>query len=312
MPQLVWLCEVRAGYAGNAWRLLFGLAQQAALLWCFGHHAVNRRLPACQPACLPACAADSLAWPAALPLSLSRSVSGAGGMFSRMLGAACSMLRSLKDISERPDVADDTFLLAGRALNYAPRLLLTPQLLSALLDSALAGVLVQHREACCSILAFVMRLLDPATHRACAPEAVAHLQAALAPRASLLVRLVLAGVAGALPTNRLAELADVLHALLRVSAVLAGWLAGCGWCWVAGLVATQQTVGRGAHSGSARLQLVGLLALLSAVGLLLLCSAGDQPEWAAMGGRGAGGCSRRHCPLDGQAALHGGLPAGGC
>ncbi|KAI3438282.1 hypothetical protein D9Q98_000717 [Chlorella vulgaris] len=140
-----------------------------------------------------------------------------GGMFSRMLGAACSMLRSLKDISERPDVADDTFLLAGRALNYAPRLLLTPQLLSALLDSALAGVLVQHREACCSILAFVMRLLDPATHRACAPEAVAHLQAALAPRASLLVRLVLAGVAGALPTNRLAELADVLHALLRVT-----------------------------------------------------------------------------------------------
>jgi transportin-3 len=151
-------------------------------------------------------------------------------MFSRMLGAACSMLRSLKDISERPDVADDTFLLAGRALNYAPRLLLTPQLLSALLDSALAGVLVQHREACCSILAFVMRLLDPATHRACAPEAVAHLQAALAPRAPLLVRLVLAGVAGALPTNRLAELADVLHALLRVSAVLAGWLAG--WLWL--------------------------------------------------------------------------------
>ncbi|EFN54933.1 hypothetical protein CHLNCDRAFT_134668 [Chlorella variabilis] len=140
-----------------------------------------------------------------------------GGMFSRMLGAACSMLHSLHDISERPDVADDTFLLAGRALSYAPRLLLTPQLLAALLDSALAGLLVQHREACCSILAFVVRLLDPATHRACAPEAVAHLQGALVPRAPLLVRLVLAGVTGALPTNRLAELADVLYALLKVT-----------------------------------------------------------------------------------------------
>lgn len=109
-------------------------------------------------------------------------------MFSRMLGAACGMLRSLSDVGERPDVADDTFLLAGRALSYAPRLLMTPQLLAVLLDSALAGMLVQHREACCSILAFVVRLLDPATHRAVAPEAVQGLQAALAPRAPLLVR----------------------------------------------------------------------------------------------------------------------------
>lgn len=111
----------------------------------------------------------------------------AGGMFSRMMAGSCAMLRSLRDVSDHPDVADDTFLLAGRALSYAPRLLLTPQLLSVLLDSALAGLLVQHREACCSILAFIVRLLDPATHRAVAPEAVQGLQAALAPRAPLLV-----------------------------------------------------------------------------------------------------------------------------
>ncbi len=137
-------------------------------------------------------------------------------MFSRMLACACGMLRSLRDITERPDVADDTFLLAGRALSYAPRLLVTPQLLPVLLDSALAGLLVQHREACCSILSFIVRLLDPATHRNCAPDAVAALQAALAPRAPLLVRLLLAGAAGALPTSRLAELTDVLYALLKV------------------------------------------------------------------------------------------------
>lgn len=137
-------------------------------------------------------------------------------MFSRMLACACSMLRSLREITERPDVADDTFLLAGRALSYAPRLLVTPQLLPVLLDSALAGLLVQHREACCSILSFIVRLLDPSTHRNCAPDAVGALQAALAPRAPLLVRLLLAGAAGALPTSRLAELTDVLYALLKV------------------------------------------------------------------------------------------------
>lgn len=110
-------------------------------------------------------------------------------MFSRMMAGSCGMLRSLRDVSDHPDIADDTFLLAGRALSYAPRLLLTPQLLSVLLDTALAGLLVQHREACCSILAFIVRLLDPATHRSVAPEAVQGLQAALAPRAQLLVRL---------------------------------------------------------------------------------------------------------------------------
>jgi transportin-3 len=140
-----------------------------------------------------------------------------GGMFSRMMAGSCAMLRHLRDVSDHPDIADDTFLLAGRALSYAPRLLLTPQLLSVLLDTALAGMLVQHREACCSILAFVVRLLDPATHRAVAPEAVQGLQAALAPRAQLLVRLVLAGAVGALPTNRLAELTDVLYAVLKVT-----------------------------------------------------------------------------------------------
>jgi transportin-3 len=143
-------------------------------------------------------------------------------MFERMLGTACAMLRGLRDVSERPDLADDTFLLAGRALSYAPRLLLTPRLLPALLDSALAGLLVQHREACCSILSFLVRLLDPATHAACAPPALAALQAGLAPRAHTLMQLLLAGVVGALPTNRLAELGDTLFALLRVRLVHLG------------------------------------------------------------------------------------------
>ena len=140
----------------------------------------------------------------------------AGPMLARMMVGACSGLRSLQEVGARPDLADDTFLLAGRALSYAPRLVLKPQLLPVLLDAVMAGLLVQHREACCSILGFVVRLLDPATHRKCATEALGHLQAALAPRAPLLVRLLLAGAAGALPLGRQAELTDVLHALLKV------------------------------------------------------------------------------------------------
>ena len=151
-----------------------------------------------------------------------------GPMLARMVTCACGGLRSLAEITAAPDVADDTFLCAGRALSYAPRLLTTPALLPVLLDSALAGVLVQHREACCSVLAFIVRLLDPATHRRCPPEALPALQAALAPRAPLLVRLLLAGVVGALPSARQRELTDVLYAVLKVGAAAAAAAAGAG------------------------------------------------------------------------------------
>ena len=55
-------------------------------------------------------------------------------------------MKRLRQFSDEPDIADDTFLLAGRVLSYAPKLLLnTPALVSSLLDSAQAGILVQHR-----------------------------------------------------------------------------------------------------------------------------------------------------------------------
>ena len=64
-----------------------------------------------------------------------------------MLGAACNALRTLAEVSAAPDTADDAFLLAGRLLAYCPRHLLVPSLLAAVLDSAAAGLLVQHRYA---------------------------------------------------------------------------------------------------------------------------------------------------------------------
>ena len=69
-----------------------------------------------------------------------------GDLLARLLGEACGRLRSLREVSDAPDLADDTFLLAGRALHYAPALVLAqPALLPALLDASAAGLLVQHR-----------------------------------------------------------------------------------------------------------------------------------------------------------------------
>jgi len=43
---------------------------------------------------------------------------------------------AVQAMDEAPDLLDDTFLLAGRAAAYCPRMLLVPQVLPQLLDSA--------------------------------------------------------------------------------------------------------------------------------------------------------------------------------
>ena len=68
----------------------------------------------------------------------------AGTLFGRLIATSCGHLRSLQEVSSEPDICDDTFLLAGRGLSYCPSILLTPRLLPTLLDSAIAGIIVQH------------------------------------------------------------------------------------------------------------------------------------------------------------------------
>lgn len=74
-------------------------------------------------------------------------VAVAGRLFERLVAAACERLQSLKDFSDEPDIADDTFLLAGRGLSYCPAVVLTPAVLPRLIQAATTGVLVQHRRA---------------------------------------------------------------------------------------------------------------------------------------------------------------------
>lgn len=145
-------------------------------------------------------------------------------VFAELVTIACGLLRTLHDVSARPDLADDTFLLAGRALSYCPSLVLHDAVLGTLLDVAIGGALVQHREACCSILTFLARLLDPSLCMRVSPEEAAALRAAVGTRGPTLVRAILAGVAGALPPSRLTELADVTTALISLTGT-----AGTAW-----------------------------------------------------------------------------------
>jgi hypothetical protein len=48
-------------------------------------------------------------------------------------------LTTLQALDAAPDLVDDSFLLAARAAAYCPRILVTPQLLPVLLDTALVG-----------------------------------------------------------------------------------------------------------------------------------------------------------------------------
>ena len=66
----------------------------------------------------------------------------------------------MEDFDQQPDVADDLFLLGIKCLTYAPHLLLTPTNLPGMVNCALNGLLVQHKDACCSILEFLVKLMQ--------------------------------------------------------------------------------------------------------------------------------------------------------
>ncbi|CAL8471497.1 g11039 [Coccomyxa elongata] len=140
-----------------------------------------------------------------------------GVLFERLVAKACEQLRSLGDFRDEPDIADDMFLLAGRGLSYCPTIVLTPVSLPRLLDAATAGVLVQHRDACCSILTFLTRLFEPQLLLQCGPSAATQITAAVVPRAPVLVRLLVAGAVGGLPSPRCADITDALVALLKAT-----------------------------------------------------------------------------------------------
>jgi len=152
-----------------------------------------------------------------------------GMLFQGMLQEVLPLLSSLDGFTADPFMADDAFLLVGRAISYCPAYVYRdPAVTSVLLDTALHGLLVQQREASMSVLAFFLKLLDPAAiqraeSRGC-QQAAANLEAAMmgardgkpnAPaRGSELLRLMLAGALGGLPRSRVRDVSDAMLAVL--------------------------------------------------------------------------------------------------
>lgn len=88
------------------------------------------------------------------------------------------------------------------------------------------GVLVQHREACRSVLSFLTRLFDPTSSLANLKEHpgldqaaanVALLEQQLVRVGPALVRMLLGGASGALPLSRVEDIAPVLQAMLKLA-----------------------------------------------------------------------------------------------
>lgn len=146
------------------------------------------------------------------------------GMLDAMIDAAAGALAVPSAFNAKPYLADDTFLLSSVTLRHAPGLLLREGApLARLTASAAAGANVQHRDAGTSLYAFLASLLEvplaPSLRSPSGrllqhmPEAAPLVVGALAPVGEALLRQLLAGVAGAVPEYRVAEITDVLAAL---------------------------------------------------------------------------------------------------
>ena len=118
-------------------------------------------------------------------------------------------LQTLSDFDDAPDVVDDAFLLVKTCLKYCPKALANPRIVASTLDMLICGLHVQHREACCSMLDFTRNLLYARNE-----DLVDILGQVLPPRGGALVRSLLAGALGALPSSRVSDITGVIAALL--------------------------------------------------------------------------------------------------
>lgn len=87
------------------------------------------------------------------------------------------------------------------------------------------GVLVQHREACCSTLTFLCRLLDMDPSKALNNASGAVLEEEVGRVGPMLTRLLMAGVVGLLVSGRVPDVGAVICAALKSrGAVALQWL----------------------------------------------------------------------------------------
>ncbi|KAK3157782.1 hypothetical protein QOZ80_2AG0127920 [Eleusine coracana subsp. coracana] len=130
-----------------------------------------------------------------------------------LFGHTIQLLRTIQDFTTRPDIADDCFLLASRCIRYCPDLFVPTEMFQRLVDCAMAGITIQHREACKSILSFLSDIFDlPNSSEGKYRELI---NAVVLQRGATLTRIMIAALTGALPSGRLEEVSYVLLSLSR-------------------------------------------------------------------------------------------------
>lgn len=132
-----------------------------------------------------------------------------------VMGLTSKLLRTLPDFDAAPDVADDAFLLAKVCVSHCPRVIINIRVLPAVVDMAIIGLHIQHREACCSTLVFLRNVMQARDE-----ISMDILRQVLPPRGAALTRSLLVGALGSLPTSRLDDVADVLASMLTCAGAM--------------------------------------------------------------------------------------------
>ncbi|CAN0903227.1 Transportin MOS14 [Linum grandiflorum] len=129
----------------------------------------------------------------------------------------------IKDFTLRPDIADDCFLLASRCMRYCPQLFIPSQVFPSLVDCAMIGVTVQHREASNSILTFLADIFDLG-NSSLGEQFLSIRNNVVAPRGPTITRILIASLTGALPSSRIETVSYALLSLARsFGGTAVGW-----------------------------------------------------------------------------------------
>lgn len=137
------------------------------------------------------------------------------------------LLTKIQDFTARPDIADDCFLLASRCIRYCAHLFVPSTVFPSLVDCAMIGITVQHREACTSILTFLSDVFD--LGKSTGDEQYKSIRDnVVIPRGAILTRILIASLTGALPISRLELVTYTLLALMRAYGITSlEWARAC-------------------------------------------------------------------------------------
>ncbi|KAF7135562.1 hypothetical protein RHSIM_Rhsim08G0163500 [Rhododendron simsii] len=124
------------------------------------------------------------------------------------------LLKTIQDFTSRPDIADDCFLLASRCIRYCPDLFFPSPVFPPLVDCAMIGITVQHREASNSILTFLSDIFD-ISNSSQGEKYTSIRDNVIIPRGPTITRILVASLTGALPSSRLETVIYAVLALTR-------------------------------------------------------------------------------------------------